>query len=328
VAKLLAEEFTELGHEVTLLTLEKTDQADRFAFPVLRRPSPSTLWREAAACDVYWQNHIGLKTAWPALFLRKPWVVTLQGGLGGGIRAYLKRVALRRAVCVNISNFMAARNRQGSFVVGNPYDDHVFRAYSVTRSRELVFVGRLVPEKGPRVLLEVLRLLASEALRPRLTIVGDGQDRATLEYQAQGWGLGAQVQFVGVKEGPELAEILNRHQVLVIPSLWEEPFGIVALEGIACGCVVAAFDNGGLREAIGPCGVLVAPHDVRALANAISESLADGCKRRTLRARAKEHLTQFSRRRVALKYLEIFHSRLCPRIGSCEMALAPHLKKP
>ena len=310
VTRILAEEFTELGHQVTVVTLDQSNEPDRFPFRVVRRPGPVELLREVAACDIYWQNHIGLKTAWPALLVRKPWVVTLQGGLGSGFRACLKRAVLAHAVCINISNFLADVNHYGLLVLGNPYDDRKFRIQSRTRSRELVFLGRLEPEKGGSTLAELLQLLRERSLQPKLTVIGDGQERTALERHCLDSGLGEQVDFVGVKEGPELAKILNAHQIMVIPSLWDEPFGIVALEGIACGCVVAGFDSGGLHEAVGPCGVLVPRGDVRALADAIEALLKNPDQQAALRARAERHLAQFSRRRVASNYLKLFQSLL------------------
>ena len=321
VSKLLAEEFAELGHEVTLVTLEKWNQPDRFPFRVIRRPGPAELLREVAACDIYWQNHIGLKTAWPALLLRKPWVVTLHGGLGSGFRARLKRAVLAHAVCINISNFMANVNHYGLLVLRNPYDNRNFRIQSNTRSRELVFLGRLEPEKGASALPLLLQLLRERSLQPKLTIIGDGQERTALERHCLDSGLGEQVDFVGVKEGPELAETLNSHQIMVIPSFCDESFGIVALEGIACGCVVAGFDTGGLHEAVGPCGVLVPRGDVRALADAIEALLKNPDQQAALRARADEHLAHFSCRSVALEYLEVFHSLLCAGGTQCGKSL-------
>ncbi|HKP93989.1 MAG TPA: glycosyltransferase, partial [Chthoniobacterales bacterium] len=146
--------------------------------------------------------------------------------------------------------------------------------------------------------------------KPRLTIAGDGPERATLEKQAADAGLQAQVEFVGSRSSNELAALLRRHRLLVVPSRWSEPFGIVALEAIACGCVVIGSSAGGLPEAIGPCGVTVPNGDVRALADAISHLLADPDKCDGLQQNAAEHLQRFTARRVASAYLEAMTSAL------------------
>jgi glycosyltransferase involved in cell wall biosynthesis len=52
------------------------------------------------------------------------------------------------------------------------------------------------------------------------------------------------VDFVGTKTDHELVKLLNTHQIMVVPSLWNEPFGLVALEGVACGCVLSVPSEG------------------------------------------------------------------------------------
>lgn len=139
---------------------------------------------------------------------------------------------------------------------------------------------------------------------PRLTIAGDGPERANLEKQAAALNLQSQVEFVGAQTSGQLAKLLREHEILVVPSLWREPFGIVALEGIACGCVVVGSAEGGLTEAIGPCGVTFPNGDARALAKAIATLLADPTERDRLRQNAVAHLARFKPRHVAGLYLD------------------------
>ncbi|MFX7784778.1 glycosyltransferase, partial [Acinetobacter baumannii] len=67
------------------------------------------------------------------------------------------------------------------------------------------------------------------------------------------------IQFAGLLNGVALANALNNCKVMVIPSIWEEPFGIVALEGLASGCIIACSDRLGLREATGGYAFLFDP---------------------------------------------------------------------
>ena len=78
---------------------------------------------------------------------------------------------------------------------------------------------------------------------------------------------------MGVKRGVELARFIARHRIMVVPSRWVETFGIVALEGIACGCVVVGTDRGGLPEAIGTCGITVPAANGKALAEGMKSLL-------------------------------------------------------
>jgi glycosyltransferase involved in cell wall biosynthesis len=117
------------------------------------------------------------------------------------------------------------------------------------------------------------------------------------------------VEFLGSKRSRELAAILNRHRILVVPSRWAEPLGLVALEAIGCGCVVVGSREGGLPEAIGPCGITFPNNDAPALANALAQLLENPGRRDALRAEADSHLAWFSRRAVANRYLEAMRAR-------------------
>src|ERR1044071_8621228 len=128
--------------------------------------------------------------------------------------------------------------------------------------------------------------MASLESKARLTIAGDGPEREPLETQAVKLGLQSRVEFVGSQSSHQLAELLRQHQILVVPSRWREPFGIVALEGIACGCVIVGSAEGGLAEAIGPCGLTFPNGDARALADILARLLTDPAERDRLRQHA------------------------------------------
>jgi glycosyltransferase involved in cell wall biosynthesis len=98
--------------------------------------------------------------------------------------------------------------------------------------------------------------------------------------------------------------LLNQHRILVVPSRWPEPFGIVAVEAIACGCVVVGSVEGGLPEAIGPCGLTFPNGETEALAGVLQQLLTNPNKLAALRANAAAHLAQFNRTHVARLYLD------------------------
>ena len=300
VTNLLAREFVELGHQVRVVT--ETPGEGNFTFSVIRQPGLSELIREVRWCDVFLQNNISLRTFWPLLFVRRPVFVIHQTWISapdGSIRWQhrLKRFVLRYATSFAISRAIADQLPGKSILIGNPYDDKVFSPGPVVpRDNELIFVGRLVSDKGVDLLLDALALVEA---KPKLTIAGDGPERARLEKQVVNAALEGQVDFVGLQNSDQLVALLRRHQLLVVPSKWSEPFGIVALEGIACGCLVVGSAAGGLPEAIGPCGVTFPNGDVRALADAISHLLANPPESDRLRQSASAHLERFTPRRVA-----------------------------
>jgi glycosyltransferase involved in cell wall biosynthesis len=121
-------------------------------------------------------------------------------------------------------------------------------------------------------------------------------------------GAGSQVVFLGAKTGRELAAQLNEHQILVVPSRWNEPFGIVALEGIACGCVVVGSSGGGLKQAIGPCGLTFPNGNAAALAEVLASLLRHPETRQPYTAKAEAHLQGHRRAVVAHAYLEVLQA--------------------
>jgi len=312
VSALLANEFARAGHDVRVLTQTREDDGRTWPFQVVRSPSSRELLRHTGWCDVFFQNNVSLQTAWPAFLRRKPWVVAHQTWLGATVgpatwKVRLKRLLLRFAHNIAISPAIAGDIGAPSIVIGNPFDASVFRLLpDVPRDRELVFVGRLVSDKGVDLLLAALGQLASRGSRPRLTVIGTGSEEAALRSQAVTLGIAAQVDFAGMLTGEALARSLNRHRLIVVPSRWAEPFGVVALEGIGCGCVAIGSDQGGLPQAVGPCGVTFPNGDATALAAAVAGLLSDDTRMAQLRSAAPAHVREHSAASIATAYLRIF----------------------
>jgi len=311
VSKILAEKFVAAGNEVHVITQTAGDAIPGANYRLTRRPSITKLIGLLRWSDLFFQNNISLISLIPALLLWKPilvvhqtWLQSTRGGIGWN--NWLKHVLLRFVTNAAISKAVADRISGHSFVIGNPYGDTVFRLVpNISRERNLVFVGRLVSDKGVDLLLQALKLLQDDGVTPDLTIVGSGPEKKNLESLAIDLSLDRQVIFAGQKSGGALAELLNRHRILVVPSRWAEPFGVVALEGIACGCVVVGSENGGLKEAIGPCGVTFENENVGALANELKRLLNDLALQAKLRDHAAEHLAKFQSDAVAAAYLRL-----------------------
>lgn len=306
----LASRIAKAGHEVAVVTRTEGKGPDDFPFRVIRRPSAWELLRWTRWCDVFHQANVSLRGLWPLLLVRRPWVAShhswycrTEGHIAWPDR--LKRYLLRfAAASISVSQAIADDLSTPSVVIPNPYRDELFRRLpGVARTEELVFVGRLVSDKGMDVLLDALAMLAAEGLRPRLTVVGDGPERPRLEEQAARLGIAGQVGFLGTRTDTELVEVLNRHRVLVVPSLYREPFGIVALEGIACGCVVVGSAGGGLKDAIGPCGETFENGDAADLARVLGRLLRHPEIHAEYLGNAERHLARHKAERAAAAYL-------------------------
>lgn len=316
VSGLLAAEFCALGHTMKVVTQTPADGGEEGSFAIARNPSTAQLFELVKWCDVFWQNNLSLRTVWPGLFLRKPVIVTHAGSYcvqpsGLDLKLRLKHALVKRVRSVAISQYIASCFKTESVIIPNPYDARIFHASaSAARSGDLIFLGRLVSEKGLDLLFEALTQMAAGGIRPGLTVVGTGPELEKLQRLAMEQHLDQQVRFVGSKRGTELVEILNQHKILVVPSRYDEPFGVVALEGIACGCVVVGSNGGGLPEAIGPCGVTFPNGDAVALAAALQALLQKAHERERLSQPAAQHLAQFHPRAIANRYLELFQSEI------------------
>jgi glycosyltransferase involved in cell wall biosynthesis len=118
------------------------------------------------------------------------------------------------------------------------------RSTAPSKSRDVLFVGRLSPEKGAHVLLDAWRTAACRGLR--LDVIGDGPDRAQLEENAP-----PGVAFLGRRPAAEVMDRLLRARALVIPSVWYEGQPVTALEGLAAGTPLVLSGIGGLPEVLG-----------------------------------------------------------------------------
>ena len=306
---LLADEFRRAGYSVTIVTQTPDPDEDPPA-GIVRKPGARKLWALVRDCDVVFHNNVSLQTAWPMLAIRRPWIVAHQTWLREtAIRDRLKLRCLSRARNVAISRAVAATLPWPVDVIPNPYRASIFREQpGIARDRDLMFLGRLVSDKGADLLIAALGMMKRNGLVLRLTITGDGPDKAALQAQATEAGVRDQVEFTGPMQGADLAARLNRHRILVVPSRWPEPFGIVALEGIACGCVVVGTQGGGLPDAIGPRGLTVANNSAEALAEALGTLSRDSRHVARLRDAAPAHLARHRPETVARQYLAIFEA--------------------
>ncbi len=147
--------------------------------------------------------------------------------------------------------------------------------------RRLLFVGRLEYFKGPQVLLDALPAVLERHPGTVLTICGTGSMDREVREQIDRLGLGSSVELAGWLRRDELARRVAGADLVVMPSLWPEAFGLTCLEALAAGTPVVASDVGGLPDLVesGVTGELVPPGDPVALAGAIDRLLGDDERR-------------------------------------------------
>jgi glycogen(starch) synthase len=136
-------------------------------------------------------------------------------------------------------------------------------------------VGRQVPDKGFDVAFAAFARVADRFPRLRLALAGSGPARADLEQLARDLGIAGRVDFLG--RVPEVPPVLNLATFVLMPSRWEETFGLVALEAALLGRPVVATRVGALPEVVrdGETGLIVERGDDVGLAAAIASLLED-----------------------------------------------------
>lgn len=153
-----------------------------------------------------------------------------------------------------------------------PYFTTLPQVVAAPSPRHILFVGRLMREKGVDLLLDALSRLKGDWA---CTIVGEGIASEQIRAHARSRGVDHRVTFAGWLTGDALAEALQAATVVAVPSRWPEPFGIVGIEAMAHARPVVAFRVGGIPEWLddGVTGYAVAPGDVDAFAAGLGRLL-------------------------------------------------------
>ncbi len=211
-----------------------------------------------------------------------------------------------------VSGYIAAHYRALGWeaeqvrIVYNGIDDRHLDGGPRTRpaANSVLLAGRCVPEKGLRVAVEALGLLARRGVESELHLVGEFRDaayRVQLERLALDRGVAERVIYRGYVSPEAMPQEYRRHASAIMPSIWEEPFGLISAEAQANGTPVVVTRTGGLPETLreGETGLVVPPGDAAALADALERLLTDAdlWQRMSLAAQAWTR-TQFARGRM------------------------------
>jgi glycosyltransferase involved in cell wall biosynthesis len=235
-----------------------------------------------------------------------PTVATVHGSLGGAAGEYYRAIA--GAVCL-----VAISSAQARTAPSLPWAATIHNAVSVEtfpfqadKERMALFLGRFHPEKAPHLAIDAAR-------RAGLPIVLAGKcsepvERAYFEREVRP-RLADDTTLVGVAGPAAKRELLARASCLLFPICWEEPFGLVMVEAMACGTPVVAVRRGSVAEVVvdGVTGIVVDS----------SDELADAVHRacRLDPADCRRHATTvFSPARMAAHYDELYRRALADRI--------------
>lgn len=322
MAELIAKGLSANGHLVKVITQARAvhddqgKQDNNGTFDVIRCPSFSTWYATLKWADVYLCFNVSIKALVPWVICHRPLIVSHQGWYSDltkpvTLNARFKLLLTHFATNVACSRAVANYLPSDSITIPNSFDCDLFKHRpEVPRVKDVLFVGRLVSDKGCSLLIEALRSLADTGLYPSTTIAGEGPEMSKLKAHVLELDMQNQIQFVGAKRGRELAELMNSHKILAVPSVWPEPFGIVALEGAGAGCIVIGSSEGGLGEAIGPCGIAVPNRQSGPLAEAIRKVLIGDESSLPKSDAVVAHLARHLPQNVTLAYENVLNAKI------------------
>ncbi|MEF3364963.1 glycosyltransferase [Methylocystis sp. 9N] len=317
IVDMLARELVSRGHEVTLFANPRsTCPVHKIAWPGARSNSRLDTIRNAVTLTravafggfdiVHSFSRIAYMT--PILPAPIPKLMSYQREVSRRTTALAQKLAFGSLEFSAISRSMIEPVRHiGEWHYapnGVSLSAYAFQA-KVDSDAPLVFLGRIEEIKGPHLAIEAARRAGC-----RLVLAGNvpSEHRGWFEANVQPHIDGREIAYIGPVDDAQKSELLGRARALLMPILWEEPFGIVMAEAMACGAPVIGFRRGAVAEVVedGTTGYVVDTLDDMAAAVDRLPNL----ERRACRARVERLFSEIA---VADSYLQIYAQMLSRR---------------
>jgi 1,4-alpha-glucan branching enzyme len=210
-------------------------------------------------------------------------------------------------------------------VIHNGVDTEVFKPSSsdyLDKYKEgcdflLVFVGRIIRQKGLHHLLDAMPAVLKEHPRTRLLVVGRGELVADLQGRARRLGIKDNVIFPGFLDEERLPEVYSNADIFVLPSLWEV-LAVALVEALGCGAPLCVSDAGGNPEVVehGANGLVFRKGDAGDTAEKLLEMLSDPARRREMGRRSRERaLAEFDWEIIAGRTRDFYKKAIAEHYG-------------
>jgi glycosyltransferase involved in cell wall biosynthesis len=269
---------------------------------------------------------MGFPTLLAARATQKPFILTVHGSdlyPGGFLKPFYRYILLKanRVVCVSraLKEKVVEMVGDSRRILDVP-NGVKFQNFESLRYEEedelkepiLLWVGRMIEEKGLIILLKGMKNIVREFPKASLTLVGDGDLRNLLEEKTRSMGLMNHVHFAGEQPHHEIPRYLKASTLFILPSL-KEGFGVVLLEAMSAEVAVVASRVGGISDIVlhERTGLLVPPEDSDALADAVILLLKNGIERKKMgREGRKRVLEHYTWEKVVQRMEEVYKSLL------------------
>ena len=148
------------------------------------------------------------------------------------------------------------------FIIPNSLDKNL-NIKKINKLKQILYVGRIVEEKGVHIYLDVIKNLSKKYMDWKFIIIGSSK----LGYNTKSiyekkilsnvFKLDKNIEYLGYTSNELVKKIMSESAILVIPSIWEEPFGITAIEGLSNKMAIISSEVGGLKEIVDGKGILI-----------------------------------------------------------------------
>jgi glycogen(starch) synthase len=196
-------------------------------------------------------------------------------------------------------------------VIYNPIREYFRPLANSPITSDFAFFGRMNFEKGATDLLDALQLCNTKGHRFTADLYGEGWMLKDFQARAAKLGLEGQVRWHPFRSGEDLVQAMNSARVVVVPSKWIEPMGIVAVEAMACGKCVIGSSAGGLGEVLSGYCPTYPNQNIEELAKQMIALMSDSHLRSGYEAAALRRAGEFQKpKKIAADYLNYFQKVL------------------
>ncbi len=185
------------------------------------------------------------------------------------------------------------------------------------KEHTILFAGRVVADKGPDAFVAACAEALPHLPGWRAVMIGadrfrpDSPDTAYVE-RIRSAAAAAGVEMLGYRDHPAVLEAMTRAAIVVVPSRWPEPFGLVALEAMAAGAVLVSSPNGGLPEVGGDVAIYANPEHPSEIAAALRALASDAPRRHALGEAGRARARQFDMPAIAAQLAALRRGVMAP----------------
>lgn len=178
----------------------------------------------------------------------------------------------------------------------------------ISNTNTALYVGRLSQEKGVSILIKAISIVVKNNPKIKLLVIGDGNEKNNLIKLTKELGLDKHITFLGKMKHKKLQMYYEQATVVIVPSLWNEPFGLVGVEAMSVGRPVIASRVGGIPEWLddGKTGFLVDPCNSEQIAEKVIKLFSDRKLIELMGKNARKKAEQFSMDKHVIKIESIY----------------------